>query len=83
MTDRFYIGGGPGLAVLAGDPFSGSKDRSVHFVETGFGLNARAGFAFALPGDHHALLLGVDGFGSQFDKASTVAVALNLGWQFF
>ena len=62
---------------------SGSKDRSVHFVETGFGLNARAGFAFALPGDHHALLLGVDGFGSQFDKASTVAVALNLGWQFF
>jgi hypothetical protein len=81
-TDRFYVGGGVGLAVLAGDPL-GSKARDIHFLETGFGANARVGFAFALPGDHHALLLGVDAFGSKFEKSNTLAVALNLGWQFY
>ena len=81
-TDRFYFGGGPGLALLVSDPYRwGAKD--VRFIEVGFGLNARVGFAFALPGDHNALTLGIDAFGSRFEKSSTVATALNLGWQFF
>jgi hypothetical protein len=82
VTDRFYLGGGVGLALLGADPL-GDRKRDIHFLEAGFGVNARAGFAFALPGDHHALLLGVDGFGSQLEKSSTVAVALNLGWQYY
>ena len=81
-TDRFYIGGGPGLAVLVADPY-GSATKDVRFAEVGFGLNARAGFAFALPGDHNALTIGIDAFGSRFEKSSTVASALTLGWQFF
>jgi hypothetical protein len=83
VTDRFYLGGGAGLALLAADPLGPTNNRGIQYIEGGFGLNARAGFAFALPGDHHALVLGVDGFGSRFEKSSTVAVALNLGWQFY
>jgi hypothetical protein len=82
VTDRFYLGGGPGLALLGADPL-GDRKRDIHFLEAGFGLNARAGFAFALPGDHHALVLGIDAFGSKFAQSNTLAVALNLGWQFY
>ncbi len=81
-TDRFYVGGGVGLAVLAIDPF-GASAYKVQSIDTGVGLNARAGWAFALPGDHNALLLGLEAFGSRFEKYATVATALNLGWQFF
>ena len=81
-TERLFVGGGVGLAVLAADLYKdASKD--VRFLETGFGLNARAGWAFLLPGTHHAFTLSVDAFGSRFDKSNTLATAMNLGWQFF
>ncbi len=80
-TDRLYVGGGIGLAVLAADPFGHNKQ--VQFFDTGVGLNGRLGWAFALPGTHHALTLGLDAFASRFEKTTTLATALNLGWQFF
>lgn len=81
-TERLFVGVGVGLAVLAADLYKdASKD--VRFLATGFGLNARAGWAFLLPGTHHALTLSVDAFGSRFDKSKTLATAMNLGWQFF
>jgi hypothetical protein len=79
-TDRFFVGGGPGVAVLAADLYGQTRDARV--VEIGLGLNGRVGFAFALPGDHHALSLMLDVFGSRFSNTSTLAGALNLGWQF-
>jgi hypothetical protein len=65
-----------------GDPY-GWASKDVRFAEVGFGLDLRAGFAFALPGDHNALTLGIDAFGSRFEHSSTVATAMNIGWQFF
>ena len=81
-TDRVFLGGGVGLAVLAADLY-GEARKDVRFFDTGIGLNARAGWAFALPGTHNAITLSIDGFASKFDKSTTVASALDLGWQFF
>src|SRR5690606_26280800 len=79
-TDRLFFGGGPGLAVLAADLYKQGRD--VNLIQLGLGLNGRVGFAFALPGDHHAFTVGLDLFASRFSDTSTVAGALNLGWQF-
>jgi hypothetical protein len=80
-TDRLFVGGGPGLAVLLADPYSQARG-DVGFGAIGFGVNARVGLAFALLGDHHALNVSFEVFASRFDALSTVAGALNVGWQF-
>jgi hypothetical protein len=82
-TDRLYVGGGVGLAVLAADPLKSGSNKDVQFIETGLGFTARLGWAFALPGDHNALTLGVEAFASRFADSTTMATATTLGWQFF
>ncbi|WP_146646181.1 hypothetical protein [Labilithrix luteola] len=81
-SDRFFVGGGVGAAVLASDLYrQGSRD--VRYTEVGFGGNLRAGWAFAELGNHHVFTLAIDTFASKFEKSSTLAAALNLSWQYF
>jgi len=85
VTDRFFVGGGVGVAILATTPFQ-RLARADQFTEIGFGVNGRAGWAFALAGKH-AFTVSLDLYGSRTGgdrdatSSTTVATALNLGWQ--